>query len=168
MATVLSLLCPQGRPLKDSVMSAKLVKKLLQQTGELDLIVEETEEKKSSKKRKRPAENDDEAAVPVDKEKLLQFHVQSKIRLDRAINTHGKVEKGSVERLEKERKRQSKLRSKAIQQPGGVGNSRSSSFQKTHQKHEPTFHKKTHQAEKKEKMLRDIAKLLKKTKKPFK
>jgi len=148
-------------------MSSKLVRKLLQQTGELENgeSSKDSDQKKGAKKRKRAIDGD-EAAVPVDKSELLQLHIQSKIRLDGKISASGKhASKQSSDRVEKERKKQSKLRSKAVQMDGGVGNSRGSSYQKAHTRHEPTFNKKRHRAEKKEKMLRDIAKLLKKTKK---
>jgi hypothetical protein len=87
------------------------------------------------------------------------------IRMDRTISSRGKhVSKQSKDRVEGERKKKSKLQTKALQVDGGVGNSRGSSYQKSHEHHEPTYNKKRHEAEKKEKMLRDIAKLLKKSK----
>ena len=147
-------------------MSTNLVRKLLQQTSELECFeaAKRADTTSGAKKRKRR----DETTVCLDKKELLQRHIQSKIRLDRTIRARGKhISKESVNRDEKEWKKQSKLRSKALQFDGGVGNSRSSSYQKAHQIHEPTFNKKRHQAEKKEKMLKDIAKILKKTRKPL-
>lgn len=144
-------------------MSSKLVRKLLQQTSELESFEKSAETKSGAKKRKR-----EETTVHLDKKELLQRHIQSKIRLDRTIHARGKqVSKDSLERVRKDRKKQEKLRTKALQFDGGVvGNSRGSSYQKAHQRHEPTFNKKRHETEKKENMLKDIAKLLKKAKKP--
>jgi hypothetical protein len=148
-------------------MSSKLVKKLLQQTEELE-SEEFTSGGKSvtSKKRKRVTDRD-ETPVPLTKNKLLQLHIQSKIRLDQTLNAHN-ASNQTVDRVEKERKKQSKLRAKAQQMDGGVGNSRGSSYQKSHEHHQPTFNKKRNQEEKKVKMLRDIAKLISKTKKSTK
>lgn len=146
-------------------MSSKLVRKLLHQTSELE--AEKTEatdpaKVKGSKKRKRPTTSD-ETTVSVDKNDLLQRHIESKIRLDQTIKSRSKLASNkSVTRVEKERKTRAKLRSKALQVDAGIGNSRGSSSQKARKRHEPTFNKKRHEAEKKEKMLRDIAKLLKK------
>ena len=146
-------------------MSFKLVKKLLQQTEELERE-ELTNQGNVSKKRKR-ADMTEATVVPLTKNELLQRHIQSKIRLDQTLSARSSASKQTVDRLEKERKKQLKLRSKASTD-GGVGNSRGSCYQKSHQHHEPTFNKKRHREEKKEKMLRDIAKLLNKTKKSTK
>lgn len=142
-------------------MSSKLVKKLLQQTSELESD-ESAKEKSLSKKRKRAVDHN-ETPVTMDKNELLQRHIQSKIRLDRTLSSRG-ASRQSVDRVEKERTKQSKLRLKALRLDGGVGNSRGSSYQKTHEHHEPTFNKRRNREEKKKKMLQDIAKLLKKTK----
>lgn len=155
------------RPKKSPVelpMSAKLVRKLLKQTSELDFTEDKTDGSafKGSKKRKRPKE---EQVAPVDTKKLLQLHVQTMIRVDNVIEARGEADQRSLERLQKERKTQSKLRSKAKHIDGGVGNSRGSSSQKSRPVHVPTINKKRYAQEKKEKTLRDIAKLLKKTKK---
>jgi hypothetical protein len=138
-------------------MSFKLVKKMIQQTEELEEL---TNQGHLSKKRKRAKE---EVVVPLTKNELLQRHIQSKIRLDQTLSARSSASKQTVDRLEAQRKKQSKLRSKAI-----VGNSRGSAYQKSHEHHEPTFNKKRHREEKKERMLRDIAKLLNKTKKSTK
>jgi hypothetical protein len=142
-------------------MSFKLVKKLIQQTEDLEEL---TNQGHLSKKRKRAEE---EVVVPLTKNELLQRHIQSKIRLDKTLSAGSSASKQTVDRIEAQRKKQSKLRSKAIVE-GGVGNSRGSAYQKSHEHHEPTFNKKRHREEKKEKMLRDIAKLLNKTKKSTK
>lgn len=145
-------------------MSAKLVRKLLQQTSEFDFTKKKSESAgKGSKKRKPPLE---ESSVVVDKKVLLQRHVQSMIRVDNAIEARGESGQRSLERLQKERKTHSKLRSKYSQHvDGGVGNSRGSSSQKSRPMDVPTFNKKRYAQEKKEERLRAIAKLLKKTKK---
>jgi hypothetical protein len=142
-------------------MSFKLVKKMIQETEELEEL---TYQGHLSKKRKRAKE---EVVVPLTKNELLQRHIQSKIRLDQTLSARSSASKQTVDRLEAQRKKQSKLRSKAIVK-GGVGNSRGSAYQKSHEHHEPTFNKKRHREEKKERMLRDIAKLLNKTKKSTK
>jgi hypothetical protein len=145
-------------------MSAKLVRKLLQQTSEFDFTKKKSESAgKGSKKRKRPLE---ESSVVVDKKELLQRHVQSMIRVDNAIEARGESGHRSLERLQKESKAQSKLRSKHSQHVDcGVGNSRGSSSQKSRPLHLPTFNKKRYVQEKKDEKLRAIAKLLQKTKK---
>jgi hypothetical protein len=145
-------------------MSSKIVRKQLlqQQTSAFDLTEKKSESAvKGSKKRKRPLE---EPAALVDKKELLRLHVQSMIRVDNAIEARGESGQKSLERLQKERKAHSKLRSKSTAD-GGVGNSRGSSSQKSRPVHVPTFNKKRYAQEKKEERLRDIAKLLKKAKK---
>lgn len=145
-------------------MSAKLVRKLLKQTSELDFTEDKTDgsASKGSKKRKRPKE---EPEAPIDTKELLQLRVQSMIRVDSAIEARGEAGQWSLERLQKKRKAHSKLRFKAKRIDGLVGNSRGSSSQKSRPVHVPTINKKRYAEEKKEKTLRDIAKLLKKTKK---
>jgi hypothetical protein len=145
-------------------MSAKLVRKLLKQTSELDFTEDKTDgsASKGSKKRKRPKE---ESEAPINTKELLQLHVQSMIRVDSAIEARGEAGQRSLERLQKKRKTHSKLRFKAKHIDGLVGNSRGSSSQKPRPVHVPTINKKRYAEEKKEKTLRDIAKLLKKTKK---
>jgi hypothetical protein len=160
---VVSNVCSQRRSPRNS-MSVKLVRKLLQQTSEFDFTEKKSESAtKGLKKRKRPLE---EAVLVVDKKELLQLHVQSMIRVDTAIEALGVSGQRSLERLQKERKAHSKLRSKSSQNvDGGIGHSRGSSSQKSRPVHLPTFNSKQYAQEKKEERLRAIAKLLKKTKK---
>ena len=145
-------------------MSSNLVRRLLKQTSELNFTDDKTDgsASKGSKKRKRPKEK---PVAPVDTKELLRLHVQSMILVDSAIEARGEAGQRSLERIQKERKRHSKLRSKAVRIDGGVGNSRGSSSQKSRPVHVPTINKKRYEQEKKEKTLRHIAKLLKKTKK---
>lgn len=139
-------------------MSAKLVKKLLlQQASEFDASVDKKtvgagSKKGATKKRKRSS-TDKPGAAPVNKEDLLRLHVKSLQLLDYSF---GDSRDKSLHRLQK---KQSKHSSTV------VGNSRSSSAQKARPAHIPTFNKKKHASEKKEKTLRDIAKLLKRSKK---
>ncbi len=89
-------------------MSFKLVKKMIQETEELEEL---TYQGHLSKKRKRAKE---EVVVPLTKNELLQRHIQSKIRLDQTLSARSSASKQTVDRLEAQRKKQSKLRSKAI------------------------------------------------------
>lgn len=150
-------------------MSFKLVRKLIQQTGELEAANETTDEldKRPNKRRRNDDNSTTTDSKPLSKHELLQLHIQQKIRIDQVISSRGQeASQKSLNRVAKNQKKQAKLRSKAVASNvnGGVGNTRGSSSQKLSGRHEPTFNKKRYQEEKKEKTLRDIAKLLKKTK----
>mmetsp|Transcript_19723 Transcript_19723/g.30412 ORF Transcript_19723/g.30412 Transcript_19723/m.30412 type:complete len:162 (-) Transcript_19723:1387-1872(-) len=152
-------------------MSKRLVRKLLQQTNELDASSNVTENqddddhtKRMIKKRKYAKKKESETVHDVD---LVQMHIKTMLGMDRAISELGGTasQQSLLGRREEEHRIKSKRRSKLIKKKnmdGGVGNSRSSSSRNAKHKLEPTFDKKKAEAAKEKKTLEDIAKMLKK------
>mmetsp|Transcript_18322 Transcript_18322/g.25835 ORF Transcript_18322/g.25835 Transcript_18322/m.25835 type:complete len:155 (+) Transcript_18322:136-600(+) len=152
-------------------MSKRLVRKLLQQTNELEAsssIHQPPEDDADVKRKKRRrAQKESEPVHEVD---YVQMHIQNMLDMDRAIHKKRKNSQQSLSRLEETHRVQSKTRSKLVRKKSGagVGNSRSSSSQKAKFKLEPTYDKKKAQAAKEKKTLEDIAKMLKKRSKATK
>jgi hypothetical protein len=137
-------------------MSTKLVRRLLQQTSELDHGIKEEEITTKRKRRKLKKQIHEE---PADEQEVVDWHLRSMLRLDQAIVSKGAKGKESLQRIELEHQTENKSRKKVS--GAVVGNSRSSS-QQMKRTHEPTFDKKKDKKEKEEKRLKEIARLLKK------
>lgn len=138
-------------------MSRKLVRKLLQ-ASEFDADVGADHARPLSKKRKKT--DTAEEKKPVDP---VQLHVQSMLRLDRAISMRDATGHESLQRVIKKQQQQGRQRSKSRNSAdGGVGNSRSSCSRRSQLRPEPTFDKKKDALAKRQKSIQEIAKLLKK------
>jgi hypothetical protein len=144
--------------LKLARMSAKLLKRLLQDTGGEDqaesvLKAAHEKRKKANKRRKL------DFSPPADHDQVLQQQVEGMLFLDeKMVSSSSKVEK-TLQRLTRKQDKESRIRKKSVGMV--VGNSRDAAS-KTRLKKEPTFNKKTHKVQKESKKLRTIARLLKK------
>jgi hypothetical protein len=138
-------------------MSTKLVRRLLQQTSELDNGIQE-EDKNAAKRKKRKLKKQVHEE-PADEQEVVDWHIRSMLRLDQAIVSKGSKGKESLQRIEREQQAENKRRKKV--DGAVVGNSRSSS-QQMKRTHEPTFDKKKDKKEREEKRMKEIARLLKK------
>lgn len=137
-------------------MSSKLVRKLLQATEQHPDAPPTKKQKRSLLKKKLDAK---EAARNVTtKEELLDRHISSLLQLDRTIA------KAGSERQKRAARVVIPSKSKNINVPT-LGNSRSSSSAMHQGKPLPTLDKKRIQKQRKEESLREVARLLKKTKK---
>jgi outer membrane protein OmpA-like peptidoglycan-associated protein len=139
-------------------MSTKLVRRLLQQTSELDHGIQEVD-KNAEKRKKRKLKKLGVHEEPADEQEVVDWHIRSMLRLDQAIVSKSSNGKESLQRIEREQQTENKRRKKVSGEV--VGNSRSSS-QQMKRTHEPTFDKKKDKKEKEEKRLKEIARLLKK------
>jgi alkaline phosphatase len=142
-------------------MSTKLVRRLLQQTADLDSATPSAAAK-HKKSRKRKKTNDQ---PPVEQEEVIDQQVRSMLFMDRALSSKGSKKDDTVQRIRDQQQRATKIRKKS----SGIvlGNSRDGSSQ-SRLAPEPTFNKKKHKKEKEENKLMEIAKLLRKSSKKSK
>lgn len=137
-------------------MSTKIVRKLLQQTSELDYGIQEVD--KNAAKRKKRKLKKQVHEEPADEQEVVDWHIRSMLRLDQAIVSKGSKGKESLQRIEREHQTENKRRKKVS--GAVVGNSRSSS-QQMKRTHEPTFDKKQAKEKNRLKEISKIARLLK-------
>lgn len=157
--------------------STKLVKRFLQRTSEYHAPASDNnntnKKEDKSKKRKRQQLEESSPAAPVSQDNILQRHIQTLLGMDQTMSRpptkalkRNKFKETNMEatmqRIEKEQKQEAKEIEKAKKTV--VGNARCN-FQQHAIVHEPTFDKRRYAKEKKEKSLKKIAKLLKKTQK---
>jgi hypothetical protein len=131
-------------------MSTKLVRKFLRNTSSDWKQPDDKPVKLSKKKRKLLEE---EQGTPATEQDVLDMHVKSLLAVDRSIATQSKASSKKGPRKDSKRPK--------IESDFGVGNTRGSAAQST-AVHEPTFDKKRHAKQKKEKSLQKIARLLQK------
>lgn len=147
-------------------MSSKLVKKLLQQTA-LPLTnneYDDTSEHQSRNKNINPAPKS--SRVNVSKERLVEEHVQSILRLDGLVQKYSSATaQKSFNRHSSNIKQQQKQKQNLKRNLKSIGNSRSSSSSFAQKPHEATFDKKEAKRRREEGYFEDLAKALKKAKK---
>ena len=136
-------------------MATHVLRKFLRDTADLD-DAQQSEASKKTRKRQRKTEETDSV---VGNDDIVKWHVDSMLKFDRTMAGKRSNAKVSLQRLDSDQKRESKRRKASKGKL--VGNSRSSCAQRTSSVHEPTFNKKKHKREEKQKSLRKIAKLLK-------
>lgn len=141
-------------------MSVRLVRRLLQQTSELDATSRQKDDEQEPETAHRPKRKKaKQASVPVGENEVVRHQVDSLLRLDRKMAANNTKKNITLSRLRDkhgEQKRIQKTTAKKV-----LGNSRSvSSDLKT--KRVPTFDKKRYKKQQEEQRLAKIAKLLKK------
>ncbi len=148
-------------------MSAKLVRKLLQETAPAGISASPVSEEQENKNRKRKRKRQEESKT-VGEDDVLDLRIQSLLALDKKPTSNRNPGKGRassrlLERKEKEEEIEAKRRRKLTGTI--VGNSRSSSGRPKIERHQRTVVKKVFVKEQKEKALQSIAKILKKNSK---
>lgn len=139
-------------------MSANLVRKFLRSTGDVPEPVDALKAKSKSQKKKRKL-NEKEKEAPATEQELLDWHVRSLLAVDSSIAARQSKAAGGDGKKNQKRRKPSKSNTCVV-----LGNTRGSAAQ-AGAVQEPTFNKKRHAQEKKERNLKQIAKLLKKVKK---
>lgn len=139
------------RPLKGN----DIVKRLLDSSSK---IKDERKKSGSKARKKRKREEEDEKPPPTEEE-LIDLQVKSMLKLDRMLSGESNATK-SLRKTVVEQNTQANRRRRADKEACG----RTASAQ-AHAAHPPTFNKRKHAKEKKEKSLRKIAMLLAKNKK---
>jgi hypothetical protein len=134
-------------------MSAKLLRRLLQQTSDLDFS-QHSGEKTNKKSRKRKKAETEE---PADQKEIIHHQVQSMLFMDQKIASGGTKKIAKVDRLRGEQQKERKIRRKVA---GLVlGNSRDASS-KMRLAPEPTFNKEHHKIKKDKDTMKKIGRLL--------
>jgi hypothetical protein len=139
-------------------MSTKLVRRLLQQTSDLDFSTPSVDQKHKKTRKRKNADD----RPPVEKSEIIDQQVKNMLFLDREMANRGKKKNDSMQRIQSQQQRERKMQKKSA----GIvlGNSRGASSQ-LRLAPEPTFDKKKYKKEKEEKGLLEIAKLLRKNSK---
>jgi hypothetical protein len=145
-------------------MSAKLVKKLLQQTRALDAQDEETQEINMAlqkKKRRKLAASQIKTIYDVDP---IQKKVNAMLQFDRSISKYSTSGDRELQKTMKQHQKETKKRklTAEVTSGHGVGNTRCSSSRNAQQKQERTFDKKRNAEKKKTNSLRNLARMLQK------
>ena len=145
-------------------MSAKLLKRMLQETA--DAEVEEAEASRSKKKEsekktrrgKSGKQEDDSPTAAMDD--IIQYQINGMLLLDqKMVSTSSKVGE-SLARIKRKNDKQSRIRKESTSI--AIGNSRDASSKAMKVKHLPTFNKKRYKAQQEKKKIAAIAKLLNK------
>eukprot|EP00980_Cylindrotheca_fusiformis_P007048 scaffold1481_cov137-Cylindrotheca_fusiformis.AAC.2 len=141
-------------------MSTKLLRRLLQQTSEVEVKKNEEELNTRKKNKQRPNAASTESK-PLSQEELFNRQVRGILLLDNRMESKGAKDRKnkSVERISAKQKREVAIRKQSSKMI--LGNSRGASS-KMRLKPERTSDKKKYRKEKEEKRLKEIAKLLKK------
>jgi hypothetical protein len=154
----LVILCTVKEEQNCDKMSTKLVRRLLQQTSDLDFSTKAVDEKhKKTRKRKKADDR-----PPVEQSEIIDQQVKNMLFLDREMANRGKKKNDSMQRIQSQQRRERKMQNKSAGMV--LGNSRGASSQ-VRMAPEPTFNKKKYKKEKEENGLLAIAKLLKKNSK---
>mmetsp|Transcript_80206 Transcript_80206/g.120544 ORF Transcript_80206/g.120544 Transcript_80206/m.120544 type:complete len:145 (-) Transcript_80206:161-595(-) len=139
-------------------MSAKLLKRLLQDTSgedQSEAVLKEAQAKRKKADKRRKLD----FSPPADQDLALKHQIEGMLFLDHKMASNSsKVEK-TLKRITREQTKESRIRKDSVGMV--VGNSRDASS-KTRLKKEPTFNKKAYKEQKESKKLRKIALLLKK------
>lgn len=140
-------------------MSAKLVRRLLQQTSDVNSLSVAASGKKQNKRRKKKKTDD---LPQVGAEEIIKQQVNNILFLDLAMENRGKNKNDAAQRIHSKQQRERKTQKKGT----GIvlGNSRGSSSH-LRKAPVPTFNKKRYKKETEEKRLLEIAKLLNKNSK---
>jgi len=141
-------------------MSVRLVKRLLQQTSELDANSrQENEREKSRASHRSKRKHAKQAPVPVDEKEVVRHQVESLLFLDRKVSSKNSKKMATSARLRENQSKQRHIEKSTAKKV--LGNTRSASSALI-TKPVPTFNKKKYNKQKEEKRLAQIAKLLKK------
>jgi len=134
-------------------MSSKLLKQFIQQASALDEITDSKgSTPKVSQKASKLKSRNELAEEP--KKSALQSQLESMLFFDKAFSDRSGSTNKSLKR------RQENLDKKTSKKKDPTGNSRSSSSISARKAHVPTFNKKTHEAQKKVKDMKQLAKML--------
>ena len=165
-------LTDKNRPRWQLTMSSKLVRKLLQVTATptIDASLQTTTLKKKNRSKKNDEKNHKTLIVEDKKERLLQHHIDSLIRIDQGVPTNPQFRRGKLSKRKMGNDSQQSVPPKTASATDKaerliLGNTRSSSSILQNQELQPTFQKHIYKKHQKERKLREIAKILQATKK---
>jgi hypothetical protein len=141
------------RALAEYKMSAKLLRRLLHQTSDLDFSLHSGEKTNKKSRKRKKAETEE----PADQQEIINHQVQSMLFMDQQIAYGGTKKTVTADRLRDEQQKERKIRKKVAGLV--VGNSRDASS-KMRQKPEPTFNKEHQKIKKDKERMRKIGRLL--------